>query len=94
MNLSEHLKETADRVAGYTTGRLIVEGGVVTLQLDTSALLSITDAQTIEVRNDSEYVRITLEQALSVSSVEGWPLYAGLYARIKYVGGMYCNGNQ
>lgn len=83
MHLADHLKETADRIAGYITGRLIVESDTASLQIESGAKICLTDKHAVEVRNGSEYVSVTLEQALEAQTVEGWPLYGGLYARVK-----------
>jgi hypothetical protein len=40
MNLSERLKESADRIAGYKTGRLFDEKDTVSLQLEDGAEIS------------------------------------------------------
>ena len=70
MNLSDHMKETADRMTGYTTGTLIVECGVVALLLDTGVEVPITASHCVDVRHDTEYVGITIEQALETFTVE------------------------
>ena len=81
--LSSHLKETADIAAGYVTGQLFVEGGQVGVQRSNGEEVILDDSYLIEVRNGDVYERITVTEALTVKTVEEWPLYAGLYTREK-----------
>lgn len=81
--LSDHMKETVDIIAGYTTGRLVVESGQVSLLRNSGEEILLDESHSIEVRNDSTYQQITLRDALEVKTIEGWPLFAGLYTRIK-----------
>lgn len=83
MDLSEHMKETANIIAGYVTGRVVIEHGAVSLQLSSGELVALSQVHRFEVRSGSEYETVTLEQALSLKTAEGWPLLAGLYARVK-----------
>lgn len=84
-SLSEHLKETIDRVDGYLTGTLIIEDNRVYLERDGKSI-DITNSDKVEVRNGDEYVLITLDDALNTKTDEGWPLFAGLYCRVKKAG--------
>jgi len=70
-------------IAGYLTGRIVIEHGRVTLQRSDGSPLLLTEVDTIEVRNGEYYELLALEQALSRFTAEGWPAYAGLYARVK-----------
>lgn len=81
--LSEHMKETADIMAGFTTGRLFVENGTVGIQLSNGEEIYLGEGDHIEIRNGQVYQQITSAEALAAKTVEGWPLYAGLYARVK-----------
>ncbi|CAM3464508.1 hypothetical protein EDM52_18460 [Brevibacillus invocatus] len=81
--LSDHMKETADIMAGYITGRLFVENGTVGIQRSNGQELYLGEGDHIEVRNGDEYQPVTTWDALTAKTVEGWPLYAGLYARVK-----------
>ncbi|WP_064202820.1 hypothetical protein [Brevibacillus brevis] len=80
--LSEHMKETADIMAGYTTGRLFVENGTVGIQRSNGEEIYLGKRDHIEVRNGDEYQPVTTREALAAKTVEGWSLYAGLYARV------------
>lgn len=84
MFLSEHMKETIDRVDGYITGTLFVEDGEVGLQTDKEELI-VTADHIIEVRNGNEYELVTYEDILTKKTKEDWPLFAGLYARVKLI---------
>lgn len=88
--LSNHMKETADRIDGFLTGCLIVEldKQVVSLGQDMNgrtSYLELTELDHIEVRNGNEYMKISIQQALEtmVTGTKDWPLFAGLYARVK-----------
>ncbi|WP_150273654.1 hypothetical protein [Paenibacillus tepidiphilus] len=83
--LSEHMRETADIIAGYTVGRLVVDlaAGSVSLQHDDGSLLLLRDQHHIEIRNGDQYQHLTADQALAAVTAEGWPGYAGLYCRVR-----------
>ncbi|WDV94204.1 hypothetical protein [Brevibacillus parabrevis] len=81
--LSDHMKETGDILAGFITGRLFVENGTVGIQRSNGEEIYLGEGDQIEVRNGDEYQPVTTREALTAKTVEGWPLYAGLYARVK-----------
>ncbi|MFC3768382.1 hypothetical protein [Paenibacillus sp. GCM10012303] len=83
MDLSEHMKETADLIAGYITGRLFVDADTIGMQLNSGVELILTDKHGIEILNGSEYIQITIKQMREARTVEGWPLFGGLYARVR-----------
>ncbi|MCM3413563.1 hypothetical protein [Metabacillus litoralis] len=89
MLLSEHIKETIDRVDGYLTGTLVVDLEANTVELevtkqDKTSYISLTNADHIEVRNDTEYEEVTVDQTLNTrEKFMGCSLFAGLYARVK-----------
>ncbi|GIN58480.1 hypothetical protein J8TS2_27990 [Lederbergia ruris] len=68
-----------------TLGRLIVyTGDCAFLEVeDSDEIIILDDTYKIEVLNDTEWVSITYEQAVHTLSSDGWPLYAGLTARIR-----------
>lgn len=68
-----------DRMDGYTVGTLVVEGDKVTLDGE----LPLDNALSIEVLNGDYYVAITLEECRTKMSTDGWPLFAGLYCRVR-----------
>ncbi|MEK8128643.1 hypothetical protein WMW72_12070 [Paenibacillus filicis] len=76
------MREAADKLGGYRTGTLVIDGGVVSLQDATGLLSELTDKDQIEVLNGDAYEVVTLLQALTLRTGEGWPLLAGLYARV------------
>lgn len=80
--LSEHIKETADIIAGYTTGRLFVENRTVGIQRSNGEEIYLGERDHIEVRNGDTYEQITITDALTAKTVENWPIYAGLYVRV------------
>lgn len=81
--LSEHIKKTIDIASGYTTGQLVVEGEMVGLLRDSGEVIELDEKSLIEVRNGDVYEQITIKEALTTETIEGWPLYAGLYTRVK-----------
>ncbi|MED4754612.1 hypothetical protein [Brevibacillus choshinensis] len=80
--LSDHLKETADIMAGYTTGRLFVENGTVGIQSSNGEEFYLGEGDHIEVRNGDFFQQITSREALTAKTVENWPIYAVLYVRV------------
>lgn len=81
--LASHIRETSDIAGGYLTGTLFVEGEAVGLQRQNGEEILLDDTYMIEVRNGDAYQQITIQEALTAITGEGWPLYAGLYARVK-----------
>lgn len=81
--LASHIRETSDIAGGYLTGTLFVEGEAVGLQRQNGEEILLDDTYMIEVRNGDAYQQITIGDALTAKTAEGWPLYAGLYARVK-----------
>lgn len=84
-HISESLKETVDRLDGFKTGRLFVENEQVGLYEENGQEIILDDSYSIEVRNDNEYIPITVQDVLEQKTPEDWHLYAGLYARVKQV---------
>lgn len=90
-HLQDSIKETIDRIDGYKTGRLIVELDRQSLSLEQSesgkiSYLPLPKQAQIEVRGDDGYKQITFEDALETKeSLLGSSLYAGLYARVKFL---------
>lgn len=65
-----------DRIDGYTVGTLIV-----TLETRNGEI-PLESAASIEVLNGDNYESVTLADCRRIST-DGWPLFAGLYARVK-----------
>ncbi|WP_281869930.1 hypothetical protein [Brevibacillus parabrevis] len=81
--LSDHMKETPDIKTDYLIGRLFMENGTVGIQLSDGEEIYLGERDHIEVRNGNEYQPVTTREALTVKTVEGGALYAGLYARVR-----------
>ncbi|SDC70599.1 hypothetical protein SAMN02799630_01239 [Paenibacillus sp. UNCCL117] len=81
--MTRWMREAADQLGGYRTGTLVVENGVVSLQDAAGSLTELMDVDRIEVVNEDVYKPVTLEEALTLRTVDGWPLLAGLYSRVK-----------
>lgn len=76
-------RDLIDRLEGFEVGTLIVDAGVVSLDTN-DGMIELTADHKIEVLNGDHYLAVTLDDCLSrVTEGEGWPLFAGLYARIK-----------
>ncbi|MCM3411493.1 hypothetical protein [Metabacillus litoralis] len=87
--LSEHIKETIDRVDGFITGTLIVDLEKSSVELEQTrdgktTYLPLTDSDFIEVRTGKEYVKVTVKEALvHKDNFLKCSIFAGLYARVK-----------
>lgn len=87
--LVEHIRRTTRQIdaflENYTLGTLIVYEDIVSLETKNGEIV-LDESYVIEVFGGGKYHIITYEQARTISS-DGWPLYAGLEARVKKVGG-------
>lgn len=84
----ENMKESSDRLDGYLTGMLVIQGDNVRLMSDMQAetlYIKLTNSDQIEVRNSEGYHPVSIDQVLNtkVDGAEDWPLFAGAYARVK-----------
>lgn len=84
--LSDHIKRTTREIDAfferYTLGTLIVDGDTVLLETKNCEIV-LDETYAIEVYGDGKYHPITFDQAKNTMSSDGWPLYAGLEARVK-----------
>jgi hypothetical protein len=69
-------------LGNYTIGTLIVGDGKVSLETKYGEIV-LDETYHIEVLGGGEYHQITYDQARNTMSRDGWPLYAGLEARVK-----------
>ncbi|MEK4381140.1 hypothetical protein NSS70_04380 [Aeribacillus sp. FSL K6-2848] len=88
--LNDHIKRTTREIdaflENYTIGILIVDGDSVSLEAKSGEIL-LDETYVIEVFAGGKYHPITYDQARNTMSRDGWPLYAGLEARVKKGGG-------
>lgn len=77
--LTRHIQKTADIAGGFVVGNLVIDGGVF-IQMENGQLVSATGS--VEVKNGDHWQTLTPADFEAVT-VEGWPLYAGLDARMK-----------
>lgn len=88
--LNDHIKRTTREIdaflVGYTLGTLVVDGNTVSLETKNGVIV-LDETYHIEVLGGGEYHTITYDQARNTMSRDGWPLYAGLEARVKKGGG-------
>lgn len=84
--LNDHIKRTTREIdaflENYTLGILIVDGDAVSLETKNGEIV-LEESDIIEVFAGGKYHPITYEQARNTMSRDGWPLYAGLEARVK-----------
>lgn len=67
---------------GWTFGRLVVDAGQASLELETGEMLPVPDSAALEVRNGDQWEQVSAKM-LQARTAEGWPAYAGLEVRIK-----------
>ncbi len=87
--LANSIRETRNRLDGYTTGRAVVEDEKAYLHTDEGKTIELSPNYIIEVyTEDHGYQRVYYEQMIT-AKVAGtdWPLLAGFDARVKYKGG-------
>jgi hypothetical protein len=84
--LNDHIKRTTREIdaflENYTLGTLIIENSEVSLETKNGVIV-LDETYVIEVFAGGKYHPITYEQALNTMSRDGWPLYAGLEARVR-----------
>jgi len=84
--LNDHIKRTTREIdaflENYTLGTLIIENSEVSLETKNGVIV-LDETYHIEVLGGGEYHTITYDQARNTMSRDGWPLYAGLEARVK-----------
>lgn len=79
------MKETGDRLDGYSTGRIFIDNGQVGIWNKRYPDLILDDSYTIEVRSGfHDYVPVTIHQILNTKQANSdQSLYLGLYTRVK-----------
>lgn len=77
--LVRHIQRTADIAGGFIVGTLVIEDGVF-IQLEDGQMIPATES--VEIKNGDTWQILTPADFIAVT-VEGWPLYAGLDARMK-----------
>lgn len=70
------------RKTSVFTGRLVVENGQVSLQLDAGELVELNTNDRIEVLNGDRFEPAPFSRILERVDSTGWALYAGLYASV------------
>lgn len=88
IDLHESMQNTISQldaiIDGWTLGYLIINSGHAFLALTIGEVILLDhDNFNIEVRNNDEFVPVTVNQILNTKTAEGWPLMAGLDARIR-----------
>ncbi len=84
--LGDHIKRTTREIdaflGNYAIGTLVVENEQAFLVTENDEI-QLDDSFIIEVLAGNQYRTITYDQARNTMSSDGWPLYAGLEARVK-----------
>lgn len=84
--LTDHINSTVDRIDatldGWTQGRLVIDQGNAYIEVEPFQFVPVPAGVTVEVKNGSIWQRLT-EADLQAVTVDGWPAYAGLPARIQ-----------
>jgi hypothetical protein len=84
--LTKHINQTTDRIDaaldGWTLGVLVIEDGRVELQLDDNSLIPVPTGAVLEIKNGSGWEPLA-NSDLRLLDRYGWPLFAGLDARMK-----------
>lgn len=84
--LSDHIKKTVRTIdaflGNYAIGTLVVENEQAFLVTENDEI-QLDDSFIIEVLAGNQYRTITYDQARNTMISDGWPLYAGLEARVK-----------
>ncbi|MDN3956218.1 hypothetical protein [Sporolactobacillus laevolacticus] len=88
IDLHESMQNTISQldaiIDGWTLGRLIIDLGHCFLALEIGEVILLNHGQfEIEVSNGDEFVPVTIDHILNCKTDEGWPLFAGLDARIR-----------
>lgn len=79
--LLNSLRQTADILDGWLVGRLVIDQ-LACVELDNGNLIPVATGNILEVRNGEKWQRLGLDD-FTRTTVEGWPAYAGLDARMK-----------
>lgn len=82
-HLMDSIRNTLNHFDGWITGRTFVEDRKAFLQLDNGNEMQLLQDDKIEVLAGNEYVAITLQDLIEKKTSDGWPLLAGLDARVK-----------
>jgi len=77
--LVRSLQKTADILDGWKVGCLVIKD-IAYVELDNGSAIEINE--TLEVRNGDEWQTVSHED-LGKRTPEGWPLLAGLDARLR-----------
>lgn len=78
-SLIRSIEKTANIAGGYTVGNLVIDPQGVFLQLDNGSLVPVTG--TVEVKIGDSWEALTTAD-YNEETPEGWPLNAGLDARM------------
>ncbi|MDD2585496.1 MAG: hypothetical protein PHT79_06685 [Syntrophomonadaceae bacterium] len=78
--LIRHIQRTADIAGGYRVGNLVIKSQGTFLQLENGTMIP-TASRHVEVNNGNQWQTLNPDDLTRVT-VEGWPAYAGLDARM------------
>jgi len=78
--LTRSIEKTANIAGGYTVGNLVIEPQGVFIQLDDGSLTPVTGKLEVKIGDSWEFLTVA---DFNEETPEGWPLNAGLDARMK-----------
>jgi|GEM_PF-2474260 len=88
--LANSLQQTINRIDalldGWTYGYLVIEDGQAYLELENEDLVPVTEDHYLEAENGDHFQHLTRAD-LEKKTLDGWPAYAGLLARMKPIEG-------
>ncbi len=77
--LTRSIEKTANIAGGYTVGNLVIDPSGVFIQVENGELVPVTGK--VEVKNGDIWEALTVAD-FNDETPEGWPLNAGLDARM------------
>ena len=79
--LAASIEKTLNILEGWVTGRMVIDQGAF-VQLDDGKLIPVEENHIVEVKNGDVWKHLS-EADFGIISIDGWPLYAGMDARIR-----------
>lgn len=77
--LIQSIQRTCNIAEGWTVGQLVIESSAAYMELDNGSLIEVN--KELEVKNGDRWQRLTAAD-LKETTREGWPVYAGMDARM------------
>ncbi len=81
-SIQKSINQIDSLLDGWKFGQMVIEPEGIFIQQDDGSLITVPDGCHLEVLNGDQWQRLT-HADLSRKTVEGWPAYAGLDARMR-----------